>query len=249
MFTFQDCARMTIATAAIAASTACSMTAPTLQETRELEVQVSRDARFSIDAGAGSLLVTGESGADTIRVSAEIYQVEANDDYTLTLETDSEGRVRLVADTGSGPLSSNDRIDLSIRVPESVELDIVDGSGSMQVSGLTRSLDIEDGSGSIRISEIGGDVTIDDGSGSLSVDNVGGSLGIEDGSGSIDVRETGGDVAIHDGSGSITVRNTGGKVTVDDDSGSINVDSAEDFELLGDGSGSVSASNIRSRDS
>ena len=233
--------------AAALVSTACSMTSPTLQETRELELTVSPETTFIVDAGSGSLSVQGEAGLEMIMVEAEIWQVTANEDYTLTLEADGDERARLVADTDSGFGRNNDHIDLSIRVPDSLSVRVNDGSGSIRVRDLAGSVDIEDGSGSIDITQIGGDVTLDDGSGSIAIDNVDGNIRIDDGSGSITIAGTGGDVRIDDDSGSITVRNTGGKVAVGDGSGSITVDGAADFELLEDGSGSVNLDNIRSR--
>lgn len=233
-----------LATAALVLS-GCSMMAPELQETRQLELSVPPDALLSIEAGAGSLSLRGAPDADVIQVEAEIWQVTPNDNYTLTLELDEDGVPRLISHTGSG--TSRDRIDLDIRVPASITLIVNDGSGSMQITDLAGPLTVEDGSGSIRIEDIGADVTIDDGSGSLRVENTGGQLRIEDGSGSIAVRNTDGDVFINDGSGSISVTDTVGIVTVDDGSGSINIDGADEFELLDDGSGSVELNGIRNR--
>lgn len=237
--------RMPIAVAAILALSACAMESPTLQETRELELAVSPDGHFYIEAGAGSLSVQGDADTSVIQVEAEIFQVHPNDNYTLMLETDSDGAARLVSETDSG--WNNDHIDLTVRVPDSLRLNVTDGSGSLKVRGLNNHLDINDGSGSIRIADIDGNVTIDDGSGSIRTERISGGLDIVDGSGSITVMTTGGDVTIDDGSGSITVRETGGVVTVSDRSGSITVDGAQDFRLLEDGSGSVNLNNIRSR--
>jgi|SRR6056297_2030107 len=209
--------------------TACSFSSPTLQETRELQTRIPDGGRFEIDAGAGSLALKGDAASDAIQVRAEIYQVSANDNYTLTLELQDDNRARLVADAGSSFGGGSDRIDLSITVPAQRQVTIDDGSGSLRVETLIGDLDIEDGSGSIRISDIEGSVVIEDGSGSIVITGVSGN------------------VSIDDGSGSISIMNTGGKVTVSDGSGSIEIDGADDFELIDDGSGSVSTRNIRSR--
>ena len=208
--------------------TACSFSSPTLQETRELRTQIADGGRFEIDAGAGSLTLKGDPASNAIEVRAEIYQVSANDNYTLTLELHDDDRARLVADAGSS-FGGSDRIDLSITVPARLEVVIDDGSGSIRVETLVGDLDIVDGSGSIRVSDIQGSVTVEDGSGSIVVTGVSGN------------------VAIDDGSGSISVGDAGGKVSISDGSGSIDVDGADDFELVDDGSGSVSTRNIRGR--
>jgi hypothetical protein len=235
------------AVAAIALS-GCTITQPTLQETRELELTVEPDGRLIVDAGAGSLALEGESNSSAIRVTAEIYQIQANDDYTLTLAADASGAARLVSRVDSRVTGSNDLIALSIRVPESMTVDISDSSGSMRVEGLRAPLSIEDGSGSMNVSDIGADLVVKDGSGSMRAANIDGVVEIKDTSGSITLENVSGDVTIDDGSGSITARNIGGKVTVDDGSGSINVDGAGDFELIDDGSGGINLDGIRSRD-
>lgn len=235
-----------IAVPVVLASSACVMNQPELQETRELELQVAPGSRFSIDAGAGPLSLVGDRSTDAIHVTAEIHQVQPHDDYVLTLESTGDG-ARLVADMNADYTGANDFIALTIRVPESLRVAINDGSGSMEVAGLTSALDITDGSGSLEVRDIAADVIIDDGSGSLRMNNVDGDLTIEDGSGSITVHGTSGNVSIDDGSGSITVTETGGTVAIRDGSGGITVDGAEDFDLIEDGSGSVEVTGIRSR--
>jgi len=214
--------------AAVLFSSACSISSPTLQETRELQTRIGDGGQFEVDAGAGSLTLIGDENSDAIHVRAEIYQTSANDDYTLTLNLQDGNRARLVADADS-TFGSSDRIDLTITVPETLSVTIVDGSGSIRLEALIGDLNIDDGSGSIRVSDIQGNVVVEDGSGSIRVTGVSGN------------------VSIDDGSGSISVKDAGGKVSVSDGSGSIDVDGADDFELLDDGSGSVSTRNIRSR--
>jgi len=231
------------------ATAGCSLGSSTLQDTRKLELAIEPGGQLAIDAGAGSLLLQGDARVSAIQITAEIYQANANDDYTLTLAREDGGGACLESHAGSEGFFRNDRIDLSIRVPESLQVRVNDGSGSINITGLTGNLDIEDGSGSIRIADIGANVTIDDGSGSIRVDNAGGTLRIDDGSGSITIRAAAGNVSIDDGSGSITVHDVAGIVTVTDGSGSITVKGAGDFELLDDGSGSVNVDGIRGRDS
>jgi hypothetical protein len=236
-----------LAAASLLGLAACTMRQPTLQETRSLELSVPAGSRFVVDAGSGPLALEGDESAEAIEVEAEIWQVEANDGYTLSLEIDGDGAARLVSRNDSRIGMNADYIGLSIRVPASLEVLIDDGSGSIRVSGLAGNVDIQDGSGSIRVSAVGGDLTVNDGSGSFGADDIGGNVSIDDNSGSITITDAGGDVTIDDGSGSITVRDVGGMVTVSDGSGSITVDGAVDFELRDDGSGSVNLDNIRSR--
>jgi hypothetical protein len=206
-------------------------------EVRDLKLDAAGLDTFIIDAGAGSLDVTGVDGLRHIEVRATIVVPDADADkgrkiigkgMKLSLEQDGEA-AKLVAGFdnrfwGSG---SNSRIDLDIRVPVSMALAIDDGSGSVDVADVAAAVRIDDGSGSIDVRRVG-------------------SLHINDGSGSIDVRAVDGDVYVDDGSGSITIEAVGGSVTIDDGSGGIRVsDVAKDLIILDDGSGSVTYTDVR----
>jgi hypothetical protein len=222
--------RFSLASLCLLTVGACSFTEPTLQDTRTLELDVATGSRFIIESGAGPMTVEGDDG-NSIRVEADIYQRTSSDDYTLELALDGENEARLVVNTPMSSFGKSDYIDVRVRVPSSIQLEI------------------DDGSGSLRVSNLDGDVDIDDDSGSLDIANIGGNLNVDDGSGSVTIERIGGDVSIDDGSGSINVSDVGGKVTVKDGSGSINVTDAGDFELIGDGSGSVNLDGIRKQDS
>ncbi len=208
-------------------------------EVRDLKISSDGIAGLEVEAGAGSLEVTGVPGGRNIVVVATITIENANDDeageiiasnLTLMLERDGDrARLKAYFDRADWAHSSNATINLEVKVPTGV------------------SLKVHDGSGSIDVNDIAADILIDDGSGSIKIGNVG-SLSIDDGSGSISVTGAAGDVFIVDGSGSITVRRVGGSVTIDDGSGSIEVhDIEKDLIIENDGSGSVSISGVRGR--
>lgn len=206
------------------------------EENRELELASKGIATLEIEAGAGSMEITGVSGSDKIMVTAIIQVPDRSDDearewieekLTLSLEkTGSTAELKsYFDDSGWG---DNGSVRIEVRMPERLSLDIEDGSGSITVDGVRGDIDINDSSGSIKMSKVGGNVKIDDSSGSISV------------------REVGKDIAIEDGSGSITVTGVGGSVVVDDGSGSITVSDVEkDLIIESDGSGSVKFSDIR----
>lgn len=208
------------------------------EEIQELELSASGIDQMAIDAGAGSMEVTGVDGANKIMVTAIIQIDEDEDearriieeDLTLTLEKKGDTAVLRSQFDRSGWRfgSSGGAVRLEVRVPSSFALDIEDSSGSIRVDGVHGNIDISDSSGSIRMNDVGGNVRIDDSSGSITVVGVGN------------------DIEIEDGSGSITVERVGGSVVVDDGSGGIRVSDVEkDLIIEDDGSGSVKFSNIR----
>ncbi|MDH3665093.1 MAG: DUF4097 domain-containing protein [Alphaproteobacteria bacterium] len=208
------------------------------EEVRELNVDAAGASEFVIDAGAGSMVVTGDGNASEIEVTATI-QVDTGDDKKaqeiiadrLTLTLDRNGDSVILKSYFDGGMWGNSS--------GSVKLEVVMPQGI--------SLQVDDGSGSIVIEDTEGDVEVEDGSGSLKVFNAG-NVEIDDGSGSIEVEGATGDISIIDGSGSITVSEVGGSVTIDDGSGSINIDDvAKDVIIEDDGSGGLNVSNVRGK--
>lgn len=210
------------------------------EETRDLSVPSAGLETLRIEAGAGSLQVSGAPGADAVTVSARIRVPGASAsraakviERDMVLRLDADGAVaQLDSWFESGPslFGSSPTIDLEVRLPPEL------------------SLEIEDGSGSIEIRDMGAAVQVDDGSGSLSLRRVRGPVSIDDGSGSIVVRDVERDVSIRDGSGSITVSRVGGNVRIIDGSGGIDVaEVAGDLDIPKAGSGSVSISEVQGR--
>ncbi|WDE13404.1 hypothetical protein [Thalassomonas haliotis] len=215
----------------------------TLQKTRTLTLDVANMSELVIEAGAGSMEVKS-ADIDHIEVTAKVYQEQAHDNYCLSLSRESHRALLESASCRDDRYDNHDtNIELTVRVPQTLALDIRDGSGFIKVDGVAGAK-IVDGSGYIDIRNISGQVDIRDGSGLITANNIDKNLDITDGSGGIEVRSVAGDLAISDGSGSIDVSLVAGEVVIRDGSGSIRVDRAKRFELLSDGSGSVDVSNI-----
>ena len=206
-------------------------------EDRDLELDTKGVSSFEINAGGGSLVVTGVEDLHKILVTATINVPDEDADdaqpiiekgLRLSLEqARDEARLEAYFEDRSWGWGDSPTVDLDVRVPHGLALVVDDGSGSMKIIGANSDIKVDDGSGSIRI-EGASSVAIDDGSGSITVVGVSG------------------DVEIEDGSGSITVRQVGGSVTIDDGSGGIDVEDVEhDLVIIDDGSGGLNASNVR----
>ena len=206
-------------------------------EDRTLELDTDGVSSLDIDAGSGSLVITGVEDLSKILVTATINVPDEDDDdaremiekgLRLSLEK-AQDEARLIADFKDRSWSWGDSpsVDLDVQVPHGL------------------ALVVDDGSGSIKIIDVRSHVIVDDGSGSLSIEGAK-SVKVDDGSGSVTVVDVSGDVDIEDGSGSITVEKVGGSVTIDDGSGGIDVEDVEhDLTIIDDGSGGLNASNVR----
>lgn len=205
-------------------------------EVRDLTLPSAGITEFVIDAGAGSLVVTGVDGAGDITVTATIIIEDKNEkdaqkliEKRLDLRLERDGD-RAELDSGfesSWRWDGNAEINLDVRMPATIALRVDDGSGSTTITDIT------------------GDVLVDDGSGSVQITNAG-SVTVDDGSGSIKISAASGDVYINDGSGTIEIQGVGGSVRIDDGSGNIRVDDVEkDLIIEDDGSGGLTYTNVR----
>lgn len=222
-------------------------------ESRNLDLDASGLSELFIDAGAGSMVVSGVEDSSEIAVVATII-VDADDAddavkfiekrLRLGLERDGE-RAELKAGFEPGwGWNADAAVDLDVRMPARLAIVIDDGSGPVTVRDVSGSVRIDDGSGPIEMANTG-DVDIDDGSGSIRLENIG-AVKIDDGSGSITIVRAAGDVYVEDGSGTIEIRGVGGSVRVDDGSGDIEIDDVErDLIIEEEGSGSLRFTNVR----
>lgn len=179
-----------------------------------------------IVAEAGDLDVEGQLNATEVEAEGTACASNTSDLDVVQFDVSTSGSEMVIeARTPSG----NSQFDVRITVPESVLVEIEDGSGDIDVHDVA-GIRITDGSGDIDVTGVSGDVVVsDDGSGDLDLTDVAGSVNIEaDGSGDITVTDVSGDVRIgSDGSGSIRVADVVG-----------------DFEVGDDGSGNISHSNV-----
>lgn len=197
-------------------------------EKRELSLATEGLDELEIEAGSGYLEVYGEPGRTSIDVVAEIHYHDRDDiELTLTQNGDEAELISKISSSSWG--DGSPRIDLMVYMPESMDLDVNDGSGSIAIRNIKANIEVEDGSGSLEIADIVGDVEVDDGSGSIDIRDIQGNLRVDDGSGSMDIKDVSGKVTLDDGSGSINVKNVGGLKIIDDGSGSVTTKNVGDY--------------------
>jgi len=217
---------------------------------KELVLDAQTLKMLDISAGAGSLSIAGREGIDEITVKADIYTSSEEKLYELAL-SGSGKTAYLVAHNSSHSASTRitwgngHRIDLEVIVPNSMILDVTDGSGPINIHNISADVNVKDGSGELVISKITGDVNVEDGSGSIELVHIKGHVEIEDGSGSIEVIDVSGNTNIDDGSGDLTVRKVTGMVTIEDGSGDIDIENAGDLTILEAGSGRLRVKNVK----
>ncbi len=247
----------------ISLSFALALTAD-LKKTRNLSLAAIDIDLLEIDCGSGFLKIQGNTKSDEIQVQAEVYVdvIDMNDfnkivKEQLRLDLKKEGK-KAVLEANFGDTRSllsgffsagvNRRIDLTITLPERINLSIDDGSGNITIKDVKGNITLDDGSGSIELMHAGGKIKIDDGSGDVEARDIGGSIYIDDGSGDLLCDRVKGDCNIDDSSGDITILNVGGDVTIDDGSGAIEIDTVKGDVIIQDnGSGRVTITGVNGR--
>ena len=185
--------------------------------------------------GISTVRIISEAGSLDVEGQLNVTEVDAEGTACASNTSDLDGIQFEVSTSGSEMVieartpGGNTQFDVTVTVPDSVFVEIEDGSGNIDVRDVG-GVRITDGSGDVDVAGVSGDVVVgDDGSGDLDLSDVAGMVDIDvDGSGDITVADVAGDVRIgSDGSGSIRVTNVEG-----------------DFEVGDDGSGDISHSGV-----
>lgn len=238
-------AMLALAFAAPAWADDCAFRAP-----RNLDLASAGVKTLEVRARAGELEIRGEPGRSQVQVRGVACASREADLAQIRLVPRREGDRLVVAvemPENNDWFGGQRTLDLELRVPARLALDVRDSSGEAEVRGVA-SLRMQDSSGELHIADIPGAVRVEDSSGELEVRNVGSLHVPHDSSGEIDVVGVRGDVAIDsDSSGGIGVRDIGGSVTVgSDSSGDIEVENvAGTFTVESDGSGGIEHRGVR----
>lgn len=221
------------------------------------------DRSFDVDrAGLAALVAKNGSSDIRIRGVADIGRIEvrgracassAGDLDRLKVEQRRDGD-RLVLeigrDTGMNISlfgSHYAYLDIEIRVPLDLAIEVDNGSGDIDVRDVAR-LRYDGGSGDLDIENIAGDLDIEVGSGDIEGSNMGAVTLRSISSGDVTLRRIGGDVAVgRVGSGDLDLREVSGSVEVERiGSGDVNVDDVQGSVTVGRiGSGDLRAVNVR----
>lgn len=206
-------------------SAQCRFEAP-----RELDLDLEGVRAVRLVTQAGDLSVTGaaHAAALTARGHACASNRALLDDVRLAASRDGNVLVLRTETPRAGFFFGYAHLDLVVVVPDTLPVEIDDGSGAVVVANVA-SLRLTDGSGDVRVDDVAGDLVLEDGSGDVAVTGVGGGVRIgADTSGAIHIEGVRGDVRIEaDGSGDVDVRRVGG-----------------DLVFLRDGSGSVRYADV-----
>ena len=223
---------------------------------RNAVVSASGARTIRIEAGAGFLDIRGRSGISDVRITGVASASDRRRLDEIRLLAEREGDVVRIKTIFSDQNRSffdlirgdyREALDLTIEVPINIPLNVSDGSGETKIVG-TGPVTLDDGSGDIELRGLTGNVRVTDGSGNIVLSGIDGDVRIDDGSGNIDANNVTGNFTVgSDGSGNIDVSGVSGTMRVENDgSGTIHVNRVGgDFIVAAKGRGNIDFETVK----
>ncbi|MBL8297051.1 MAG: DUF4097 family beta strand repeat protein [Rhodanobacteraceae bacterium] len=243
------CAYLLVATAGNAVAGDCAFSAA-----RHLDLPAADVRQLKLQTQAGDLRIVGMPGLANLEFRGSACAASADLLEKLQLQhTVAAGRADVsttAPDEKSFHLfgSNYAYIDLEVRVPQALALELADSSGDIEIVD-AGAMDLTDSSGDIEIHDPRGDVRVRDTSGDIDIEAAQGNVTVAgDSSGDIEIDGARLDVIIEDdSSGDIDVARVGGNVRVGrDSSGSIKIRHvAGSAEIGSDSSGVIYVADIK----
>lgn len=230
-----------------------------ITETRELELDTAGIGALEIHCDGADVGITSVRGSSKVTVSAlitvsgkEQSRVEeiAAEDILIDLSRRGNRGVLTCRVNRTFFLmrlirGGEKRVQLDVRIPDRIDLDIDIERGKLSVSRLSGNCTVTAGDGDCILEGIEGKVDIVDESGSLRLSGIRGEIFIEDGSGDIEINASGGSLRLVDSSGDVDIRDFSGPVHIEDTGGMITVvDLDGDLEIRARGRGDVMLSGV-----
>ena len=209
-------ASLLVVSLAAGAAEQCRYSAP-----RNAEIDAAGLKRLSVEIGPDDLMIRGEPGSTKITVRGTACASSQDWLKDVKLETARHGdTASIVARDGDHHVvvslfgGSYAYLKLDVRVPQSMAVQLQEGSGDADVAGI-QSLDASVGSGDLKVNGIAGELGMTVGSGDVVASDVG-SVNLSGvGSGDVKVDGVRGDAhAGSVGSGDLGLRNVKGSVSV-----------------------------------
>ena len=170
-------------------------------------------------------------------------------DYRLRTFAFREGAgLKVVVDRpGWGWGDPASQVDIELRVPHSIDLQVDSGAGPVTVQGIRGNIRLATGQGDVQVRQTAGSLSIETGSGNLIAQDCEGTMELEAGQGTVTVRGARGNLELDTGSGGLMLTDLAGNVEADVGSGRVRISCMRGDLKLDAGSGDVILENVTSR--
>lgn len=221
---------------------------------RDLDLPAAGLNSLILKTQAGDLRIVGVAGITKVELHGKACASSAEQLEKLQLQHRGGGDRLEVNTTAPDEKemklfgSNYAYIDLEVRVPQTLALELTDSSGDIEITD-SGAVDLTDSSGDITIHDPRGDVRIRDTSGDIEIDQAQGNVVVaSDSSGDIEIEGARLDVTVeNDSSGDIEIKKVSGNARVGrDSSGDIRFRSiGGNAEVGTDSSGSIYADGVK----
>jgi len=180
---------------------------------------------LSLETGPGTLRVIGEAGRKEIAIEGLLFaEAEsfaeakriAGEVQLSALSERTENPVVKVSEPHRVKMGQVHTLDLTVRVPTSVLVVVVDTAGDIEVSGLGAGTRIACASGKVTVAGVRGGVEVRTQGTATEIRDSSGRIEVHDGSGDIEISGISGDIQVTDTDGRLAIRNVSGSVTASD---------------------------------
>jgi len=245
--------RLLLASPLLFLSAACAAASCEHRADRSFEVDRSGVQSLAVRLGSTDLELRGVPGLQRIEVRATACASSADALERLQVSQRRDGdRVEVTAErSGTTSItlfgSTYAYIDLEIRVPGDLRVEVDTGSGDVDARNLD-AFSYKAGSGDLELRDVSGNVVVEVGSGDVEAENVGTFVLTATGSGDIEVDRVKGAVQVgRVGSGDVTFTKVGGSVDIERvGSGDVVLRDVEGNVRIGSiGSGDVTVNGVR----
>jgi len=188
----------------------------------ERDLRLEPGGEFRLDAGAGSVTVTGASEAGArVGVTSKRSDIERLFDFTFEerpggVDVTARRKRRLLFDTGS-----YGSLHFEVRVPSETRLRIDTSGGGIRIAGTRRGGALETSGGSVRATDVTGSLEISTSGGSVAVERLAGDLRATTSGGSVHARAIEGSAEIQTSGGNIEGDSLAGPVRARTSGGSV----------------------------
>ncbi|MCX7745804.1 MAG: hypothetical protein N2645_02790 [Clostridia bacterium] len=209
--------------------------------------------KFVIDSSRGNIkIIKGMS--NKIEVDANIIIKNNDEAYAKTvadalIELNESDDLRLISKAEQYSNNQNKiqniRMNIIIKVPEKMNLEIANKFGDLNVEGIIAAAKINNAHGNVEVRYMGGDLSVENAYGNIKIDNIKGKTEINNQNGSTEVKRIGSSLLIRNAFGEVKVEDVKGNADVSNSNSPIYIKQVDGDVILDSEYSEIVLSNIK----
>lgn len=168
---------------------------------------LERTARLRVETSDANIRVTAWEGASVVaRITTEGWKIGGDGINIIDRQNGDQVDIEVRFPRHAFQMNwRNRRVDIEIKVPRAIDLDLHTGDGNVAVQGVNGTILVRSGDGNLNLSELQGTLRANTGDGNVEMRNVRGDLTLHTGDGRIEVSGVDGAFRAETGDGRVRV--------------------------------------------